>query len=133
MNKRPYIQIWGEEFLAETIVLEDDAFRAYFRLVWAYWQQGGLPDNDMALSRIVGVDMTHWLEMRPSITPFFGPGWVSPKLDAKIQEMISTSERRADSGRKGGMSTQSKTFRMPTEAELQAKLEESKVLPFKRN
>jgi uncharacterized protein YdaU (DUF1376 family) len=70
--------------------------------MWSYWVRGGLPDNDSALARIAGVDLTHWAEMRDSIQPLFGPGWVSPSLDAKIQEMISTSERRADAGRKGG-------------------------------
>ncbi len=55
----------------ETLPMSAGEVGALLRLKMHVWRTGPIPDNDRALSRIVGMDSKEWREARKTIEPLF--------------------------------------------------------------
>lgn len=102
--RRPWMPLYVGDYLADTRHLSTIEHGAYFLLILHYWQRGGLPDDDVQLARIVGVDFAQWEEIKPTLSKLFQPGWRHKRIDAEIAKC----EQRVAAGRKGGMAKAAK-------------------------
>jgi uncharacterized protein YdaU (DUF1376 family) len=62
-----YIGDWD----GDTGHLDCEQDGAYGRLIRWYWRNGPLPDDDLALSRIIRMPLARWRKVRPTIAAFF--------------------------------------------------------------
>lgn len=68
---------------------------AYGRLVRHYWKNGPLPDDDIQLSRVVGMVISRWRKVRPVLAAFFTVAdgvWRHKRVD---EELVRWGEKRA--------------------------------------
>jgi len=90
----------GDE-AAITSHLSAEEFGAFERLRRHYWQHGMLPDDDVRLMRITGVDADRWEAVRSAICSLFDDGWQLPKLDIERAQAAEKREIAIDRARKG--------------------------------
>src|SRR5262249_10284982 len=67
-----------------------------------YWQHSGLPNDEVRLSRIAGIDASRWNAVRDAIKPLFGTDWHDERLEARRAESEATYLKRSAAGKKGG-------------------------------
>ena len=104
MSSLAWMPIYTGDVLAETASLSTDEFGAYILLLFAYWQAGDLPQDDVRLARIARLDPGRWQAARPSIEPLFGSGWTNAGLDNLRHHAADKRERKIAAGRKGAAS-----------------------------
>ncbi|WP_123149823.1 DUF1376 domain-containing protein [Mesorhizobium delmotii] len=104
MSSLAWMPIYTGDVLAETASLSTDEFGAYILLLFAYWQAGDLPQDDVRLARIARLDLERWQSARPSIESLFGPGWTNAGLDGLRNNAADKRERKIAAGRKGAAS-----------------------------
>ncbi|MBM2711673.1 YdaU family protein [Mesorhizobium caraganae] len=90
----------GDE-AAITSHLSAEEFGAFERLRRHYWQHGILPDDDVRLMRITGVDPDRWEAVRSAICSLFDDGWRLPRLDIEREAAAEKREIAIDRARKG--------------------------------
>ncbi|TGS15908.1 DUF1376 domain-containing protein [Mesorhizobium sp. M2E.F.Ca.ET.209.01.1.1] len=90
----------GDE-AAITLHLSAEEFGAYERLRRHYWQHGMLPDDDVRLMRVTGVDVDRWEAVRSAICSLFEDGWRLPRLDNEREAAAEKREIAIDRARKG--------------------------------
>ncbi len=100
---RPWMPLYVSDYLADTRHLSLAEHGAYLMLIMHYWQKGGLPDDDDKLARIVGVTPKKWKLFKPLLGEFFSDGWIHKRIDDEIKKSRQASERRALSGKAGGL------------------------------
>jgi uncharacterized protein YdaU (DUF1376 family) len=103
---RAWMPFYVADYLADTRRLSLAEHGAYMLLIMEYWRNGGLPDDDKKLARIVGVTTEEWAEIRDTIADFFEDGWKHNRIDREIADANDAYERRASAGRKGGLAKQ---------------------------
>ena len=101
---RPWMPLYVADYLADTGHLSAAEHGAYLLLIMHYWANGGLPDDDRKLSRIARMDSTEWADARETIAGFFSDGWRHERIEKHLAEANAAYERRAEAGRKGGLS-----------------------------
>lgn len=74
---------------------------AYLLLIFYYWQQGSLPDDDEQLARIASMTPAEWKKNRPVIRAFFKDGWRHDRINVEIQNAVEQYEKRSKAGIKG--------------------------------
>ncbi|MGI9192761.1 MAG: YdaU family protein [Chitinophagaceae bacterium] len=97
---RHWMPLYIGDYLADTRRLSLAEHGAYMLLIMEYWRNGGLPDNDAKLSRILGVSASEWAELAPVLQEFFEPGWKHKRIDAELAKNGEISERRAAAANK---------------------------------
>lgn len=90
----------GDE-AAVTSHLSAEEFGAFERLRRHYWQHGMLPDDDVRLMRITGVDADRWEAVRSAICSLFEDGWQLPRLDIEREAAAEKREVAIERARKG--------------------------------
>ncbi|WP_027167300.1 DUF1376 domain-containing protein [Mesorhizobium sp. WSM3224] len=90
----------GDE-AAMTSHLSAEEFGAFERLRRHYWQHAMLPDDDVRLMRITGVDADRWEAVRSAICSLFDDGWRLPRLDDEREAAAVKREIAIDRARKG--------------------------------
>lgn len=95
---RPWMPLYVADYLADTMHFSASEHGAYLLLIMHYWANGGLPDDDARLARIVRMSDAEWASARAVIRPKFGDGWKHARIDGELAE----SERLAAAGKKGG-------------------------------
>jgi len=95
------------DYLADTRHLTTIQHGAYLLLIMHYWQRGELPADHESLKRIVGLHgvdgENQWRSICKAIAPFFDENWRHKRIDAELKKSREISEKRAMSGRKGGL------------------------------
>lgn len=97
---RHWMPLYIGDYLADTRRLSLAEHGAYMLLIMEYWRNGGLPDNDAKLSRILGVSADEWAELAPVLQEFFEPGWKHKRIEAELVKNGEISERRAAAANK---------------------------------
>jgi len=101
---RPRMPLYVADYLADTGHLGAAEHGAYLLLIMHYWANGGLPDDDRKLARIARMDASEWADARETIGQFFSDGWRHERIEKHLAEANAAYERRAEAGRKGGLS-----------------------------
>jgi uncharacterized protein YdaU (DUF1376 family) len=87
--------------MAETAHLSAEEMGAFHRLQMAYWQHGRLPDDDVRLMRIAGLDAERWTDVRQAIRPLFGDGWHHARLFEERKRAEETHAKKVGAGKRG--------------------------------
>ena len=111
MSKKPWMPLYIGDYLRKTTHLDATGSGAYLHLIMHYWDHGSLPNDDGKLARIAKLTPRQYAKLRPSLTPFFQPGWRHQRIDEELQRFGSISEKRSRAGiignaRKSQMRTQ---------------------------
>lgn len=100
---RPWMPFYVADYLRDTGHLSTLEHGAYLLLIFAYWSNHGLPNNDAQLARIARVSPKQWREVRPTLSAFFQDGWRHRRIDRELTESEEKYDRRANAGRLGGI------------------------------
>jgi DNA modification methylase len=71
----PWMPLYVADYLADTRRLSTLEHGAYMLLIMDYWRNGNLPEDDVTLARIAGLNERDWLLIRGNIEKLFLPGW----------------------------------------------------------
>lgn len=99
MSKPSKTDLWYPFFIGDyrrdTARLSCEQHGAYRLLIDEYWITGPLPDDDVILARLVGLELRTWRKHRPVIARFFevaSDEWRHGRID---RELIAAGERKA--------------------------------------
>lgn len=81
-------------YMSHTMFLNTTEHGAYILLIAAYWEIGGLPDNDAMLARATKLSLHRWKKIRPTIALLFEPRWRHPYLDELKAKCQAGYDRR---------------------------------------
>ena len=99
----PWFKLFAADFLADVAELGQAETSAFIRLKATYWHNGGLPDDDDRLRRIAHMTVRQWNDSCGLLAEMFDPGWRDEYLDSAREKSEQESEKRAESGRRGGI------------------------------
>lgn len=99
---RPWMPLYVADYLADTRRLTMAEHGAYMLLIMEYWRNGGLPDDEKKLARIVGANAEEWAAVRENVSELFQDGWRHKRIDKELADAEASYARRAAAGRKGG-------------------------------
>ena len=90
------------DHVADTMHLSAEEHGAYMRLLFSYWRSGPPKDDDRVLSRIVGLSLDEWAEVRPMVEPFFEvlhSQWMHWRTDDELQAAYEAIEKSSRAGK----------------------------------
>jgi uncharacterized protein YdaU (DUF1376 family) len=100
------------DFRRKTYRLSLAADGAYRRLIDEYMlNRSGLPNDDRALARVLGVSIEEWMEVAGDVRPFFevsGPNLFHKRCDQEIRVQDARSERFSERGKKAAFAKYSR-------------------------
>ncbi len=102
---RPWMPLYVADYRADTAHLSAAQHGAYLLLIMHYWQTGGLPQDDGALSRIACMSAGEWRKNRLVVAAFFSEDWRHGRIDKEIVKAEVKQERRSEAGKRGGMAS----------------------------
>lgn len=94
--------IYVADYLKDTTHLSAAEHGAYLLLIFHYWSNGSIPDDDARLARIARLSIKEWRAMRETIAAFFTDDWKHGRIERELTEAKAKYERRARAGREGG-------------------------------
>lgn len=97
---RHWMPLYVADYLADTRRLTMAEHGAYMLLIMEYWRNGGLPNDERRLARIVGASEEEWAAVRDNIAEFFCEGWRHKRIDDELAKSGEVSERRAAAANK---------------------------------
>lgn len=89
---RFWMPFYVADYLADTGHLSAAESGAYMHLIFHYWINGSLPDDDRRLARIARMDREEWEEARETIAAFFQPGW----RHSRVEEELAKQQDKSD-------------------------------------
>jgi uncharacterized protein YdaU (DUF1376 family) len=92
---RPWMPLYVADYLADTGHLTVEESGAYLHLIMAYWQRGGLPNDDGQLAIICRMSAGKFRKIRSKLASFFAPGWKHKRIDAELQKTQRISIQRS--------------------------------------
>jgi uncharacterized protein YdaU (DUF1376 family) len=101
----PYWKVYPGDFLRDTAHMHGHERNAYLMLLMMQWQTGSLPDDDLALSRILGLSLRQWQKLAKAILPFFDRiegRLVQARVALDRHEALQKREVKIKSGAQGG-------------------------------
>jgi uncharacterized protein YdaU (DUF1376 family) len=99
---RPWMPFYVPDYLGDTGHLSTLEHGAYMLLIMHYWMNGGLPEKEAQLARIVRLSVPEWQEIAPTLRAFFHDGWKHKRVEEELADSAARYERRAKAGKKGG-------------------------------
>ncbi|TIL56551.1 MAG: DUF1376 domain-containing protein [Mesorhizobium sp.] len=102
MSDLHWMPLYIADYLADTTHLSTEEHGAYLLLIMHYWQQNGLPDDDVRLARIARLSPEQWDATRPALRPFFGAGWFHSRVEVERAKAGWKFEKLSAAGKKGG-------------------------------
>ncbi|MEI6439036.1 MAG: DUF1376 domain-containing protein [Alphaproteobacteria bacterium] len=107
MSAPPYMKFFWGDYHKATRHLTRDQHGAYFLLLGEAWRLGGsLPDDDRMLAAWALCTPAEWSGMKQIVTDFFSlrrGKWVHDRVREELASYESTSRKRKEAGRKGGL------------------------------
>lgn len=88
----PWMPLYVADYLADTRRLTMAEHGAYMLLIMEYWRNGGLPDDETRLARIVGATPEEWAQVRDNVAELFQPGWRHKRIDAELAKSRDKSD-----------------------------------------
>jgi uncharacterized protein YdaU (DUF1376 family) len=95
-TKRPWLPFHGAEFFSKANLISDAQGMALLRLIWSYWENGGLPNDDQKLARIARMTPKQWEKSREALAEFFGEAWKSERLDFELAKIVDLSNKNRE-------------------------------------
>lgn len=118
---RPWMPLYVADYLADTRRLTMAEHGAYMLLIMEYWRNGGLPDDERKLARIVGATPEEWAAVRDNVAELFQPGWRHKRIDAELAKSEGKSEAaRASAERRWQSNGNAKAMRTHSEGNANA-------------
>ena len=72
MAKLPYMRLYGDDLVSDTVMLSDAEFGAYLRIIIALWRfKGSLPFDHKRLAKIAGTTAKNWPRRWAAIEGYF--------------------------------------------------------------
>lgn len=90
-----WMPLYTGDWDGDTAMLSCEEDGAYGRLVRSYWRHGPPRDDDVALARIVRMDLKAWRRVRPAVAAYFRiieGVWRHKRVD---EELIKWTAKRA--------------------------------------
>lgn len=107
MSAPPYMKLFWGDYHKRTRHLKRDQHGAYFLLIGEAWQLGGsLPDDDAKLAAWALCTPAEWSEMKSVVMEFFAlrrGRWVHERVREELAAYESTSRKRKQAGKSGGI------------------------------
>jgi len=106
MSKAPYMPLFIDALIGDTLHLSAEEFGAYCLLLFATWKNDGqpLPDDDAALARVCRVSRQKWVFLRKKLTRHFdlsSGSWRQKRLEKEwenVQHRIDMQRKRSTIG-----------------------------------
>ena len=116
MSGPPYMRLWVDDYLTDTLDLDAEESGAYWLLLLHAWKHDdcSLPDNDTKLARIARVGIRRWKStIRPSVERYFDivdGRWSNPKQrnERAFTERLSETKSRNSRARWDNQDTENK-------------------------
>ncbi len=92
------------DYLRDTMHLNTEQHGAYMLLIFAYWMNGPLLDDNDYLSSITKLCRPDWENVRPVMEGFFkveNNFWYHKRIDAELSKANSLSEAKMRAGKAG--------------------------------
>lgn len=116
-KKIPYMPLYVSDYLADTTHLTCEEHGAYLLVLFALWRNDGtLPCDDVALSRIARLPFKRWEKIRSNIISFFeveGAALTHKRVASEIQKSKEKIFERTRAGKLGGDAKALKTHKPP--------------------
>jgi uncharacterized protein YdaU (DUF1376 family) len=90
------------DYLADTMHLTTEQHGAYLLLIFHLWRRGSLPDDDVVLAKISGLNASSWTEVRPVLADFFKIGdgqWQHGRVERERLRVAAKQESLAKKGK----------------------------------
>lgn len=95
---KAWMPIYIGDYLGDTQRLTTEQHGAYLLLMFDYWRNGRLPDDDDILQQITRLDRAKWSRHRKVIERFFtveNGEWSHKRIDHEREEALSNASRRS--------------------------------------
>ncbi|NBJ13321.1 YdaU family protein [Microvirga arsenatis] len=107
MSQYPSLPLFTDAYIADTAHLTNEEHGAYLRLLMFAWRSPdcGLPDDDMKLSRMLGVTPKKWASLKAAVMAFWrleNGRWFQSRLSRERQFVEEKVEKRRNAGKQGG-------------------------------
>jgi uncharacterized protein YdaU (DUF1376 family) len=104
VTSRPWMPFYIGDYLADTRHLTVKQHGAYLLLIMHYWKDGGLPDDDLALAKLLGLERRNFVRhYKQMLAQFFHDGWHHKRIDLELAKHEIIVTRRAVAGKRGGL------------------------------
>lgn len=110
-KERVWMQFNVGDYVRDTRHLSTLEHGAYFLLIMRYWEDGGLPDNEILLARYAGLTAEQWAQSRDVLAAFFHDGWRHRRIDDEIAKAAAKIEQRKNARRGDGSVTEGRRKR----------------------
>jgi uncharacterized protein YdaU (DUF1376 family) len=97
MSGPPWMKYSPRDFVGDTQHLTCEERGAYIALINHYWINGGLPEDDVRLCRIVGLDEMRWQCVRHAMTLLFRANWRHKRIDEELAKATEKSQKATNS------------------------------------
>jgi uncharacterized protein YdaU (DUF1376 family) len=97
MSGPPWMKYSPRDFVGDTQHLTCEERGAYIALINHYWINGGLPEDDARLCRIVGLDEMRWQCVRNAMTSLFRANWRHKRIDEELSKAVEKSHKATSS------------------------------------
>lgn len=94
MSNRAWMPLHIVDYLADTGHLTVTEHGAYMLLIMAYWQRGGLPEDERMIARMARMTPDQWAESRDVLADLFEDGWRHKRIDAELVKADEIIEKR---------------------------------------
>lgn len=88
---QPWMAFYVADYLADTRRLSTLEHGAYLLLIFDYWRNGGLPNDDKKLARIAGLSCAKWKSVRTNVAELFQEGWKHKRIDSELAKSVDKS------------------------------------------
>ncbi len=117
MSSTPFMQLYVSDYLGDTMHLTTEQHGAYLLLLMTMWRHGGtLPNDPSKLARIARVTPRRWHLISAEVMEFFdvdGALISQKRLVQEYQKVVSISEKRSASGKRGAQAKLLKNNNVP--------------------
>lgn len=90
----PWMPLNVADYLKDTSHLVAHEHGAYVLLIMRYWQDGGLPSDEILIRRYSLLSAEQWIESRPVLAALFDEGWKHKRIDAELAKAADIIEKR---------------------------------------
>jgi len=97
MSGPVWMKFFVGDYLGDTMHLTCQQHGAYLLLIFAYWRNGSLPDDDALLAATTKTTLEEWLLLRPVVKKFFkvrGGFWRQKRIEAELRVADKTQKTR---------------------------------------
>lgn len=97
---RHWMPLYIGDYLKDTRRLSTLEHGAYMLLIMEYWSNGGIPNDDRKLARIVGLSDAEWAEIRENMAELFLDDWQHKRINEELSKSEDKSNKAKDAASK---------------------------------